>query len=423
MTTAIVTDASPAERFDAMCDELADLCGQANAIAGRITELLGTIERDELLGGTGVKSLESFCTWKLGVSMGRARQLCALARRADELPRTVSMLRDGRLSEDQAGVIARMAPAGTDDHYADLAEYATVGQLRRALRLASPPGPQPRDPESPDPAPPTSEEPLATRNEVTAHWDDDGTWTLRARLAKVDGAVADSALASHLDALVNEWRRERDEAGRETTRPFPTLADAFLRMVGEGLDGEAERRPHGHRTTVVLHVDIESKVAGLHLGPALSEAERRYLSCDAKVETWFERSGVPIGCGRQTREISRRLRRALERRSSGCCEVPGCETTRGLHGHHIVHWEDGGPTELWNLYLVCGFHHRLHHAGGITIRGRAPDVTVVDHRGRKLSAGGLTRPPNRPPLRPRAPYAHPTGEHFDFRWYDPPSLS
>ncbi|ORB10802.1 HNH endonuclease signature motif containing protein, partial [Mycolicibacterium monacense] len=77
---------------------------------------------------------------------------------------------------------------------------------------------------------------------------------------------------------------------------------------------------------------------------------------------WFERDGQLIGAGRTTRLINRRLRRALEHRDRTCV-VPGCESTRGLHAHHIQHWENGGPTDLDNLVLVCPYHHRLHHRG------------------------------------------------------------
>ena len=106
----------------------------------------------------------------------------------------------------------------------------------------------------------------------------------------------------------------------------------------------------------------------MHLGPLLSDADRRYLTCDATCEVWFERGGQPIGAGRATRVISRRLRRALEYRHRSCA-VPGCGATRGLHAHHLVHWEDGGATELDNLVLLCPYHHRLHHRGVLTITG------------------------------------------------------
>ncbi len=199
--------------------------------------------------------------------------------------------------------------------------------------------------------------------------------------------------------------------------PFPSTIDAFMRLVEAGWDAEAARRPHGQHTTVVVHLDIEHRAASLHLGPLLSDDDRRYLLCDATCEVWFERGGQPIGAGRTTRTISRRLRRALEYRDS-CCVVPGCGATRGLHAHHIIHWEDGGETELDNLALVCPYHHRAHHRGLITITGPAPNITVTDDEGDILSPGSLARPPTTPPPTV-APYAGPTGERADWWWYDP----
>ena len=164
------------------------------------------------------------------------------------------------------------------------------------------------------------------------------------------------------------------------------------------------RRPHGQHTTVVVHLDVEARAAALHLGPLLSDAERHYLTCDATCEVWFERAGRPIGAGRATRTVSRRLRRALEHRDRSCA-VPGCGATRGLHAHHIRHWEDGGPTELSNLVLLCPFHHRAHHRGDITITGPADDLVVTDSDGQPLTRR-ITRPPTQPIPRPmshRAP--------------------
>ena len=141
-----------------------------------------------------------------------------------------------------------------------------------------------------------------------------------------------------------------------------------MSLVEAGWDADVARRPHGQRTTVVVHLDVKDQVAQLHLGPLLTDAERQYLSCDATCEVWFHRDGQVIGAGRTTRTINRRLRRALEYRHPTCA-VPGCGATRGLHAHHIQHWEDGGPTELHNLVLLCPYHHRLHHRGVITITG------------------------------------------------------
>ena len=190
-----------------------------------------------------------------------------------------------------------------------------------------------------------------------------------------------------------------------------------MRLVEAGWDTEAARRPHGQHTTVVMHLDVQQRAAALHLGPLLSDAERRYLACDGTYEVWFERDGQLLGAGRTTRQINRRLRRALEHRDRSCV-VPGCGATGGLHAHHLRHWEDGGPTELANLVLVCPYHHRLHHRGVITLTGPADALIVTDSTGRRLSAGSLARPPKLPP--PAVPPCPgPTGERAQWWWYEP----
>jgi len=199
--------------------------------------------------------------------------------------------------------------------------------------------------------------------------------------------------------------------------PLPGTIEAFWRLVETSWDGEATRRPHGHHTTVVVHVDVDKPAAALHLGPLLGEAERQYLTCDATCEVWFERHGEVIGAGRVTRTVSRRLRRALEHRDR-CCAVPGCGATRGLHAHHIRHWEHGGPTELVNLVLLCPFHHRQHHRGVITIAGTAHDLAITDSTGQPLPTGSLARPPANPPPAV-APCTGPLGESADWWWYQP----
>ncbi|WP_374024541.1 HNH endonuclease signature motif containing protein [Mycobacterium sp. HNNTM2301] len=394
---------SPKERLEVVFEELAELAGQRNAIDGRIVDLVAEIERDELCGMTGARSVAALVAWKLGLSSTTAHTIATVARRVEEFPRCAQGMREGRLSLDQVGVVAARAGEGSDEHYAQLAAVATVNQLRTAVKL------------EPRPEPDARLEPERSISKTTT--EEGSCW--RIKLPRDEAATFDAALATHRDALIAQWKRDRGdgEAACDGAPPFPNTLDAFLRLVETGWDAEAARRPHGQHTTVVVHVDAETHTAALHLGPLLSDAERRYLTCDATCEVWFHRDGQPIGAGRTTRLISRRLRRALEHRDRTCA-VPGCGATRGLHAHHIRHWEDGGPTELANLVLVCPYHHRLHHCGGITITGPADALTVTDSAGRPLSAGSLARPPTQPP--PTVPPCPgPLGERADWWWYDP----
>jgi hypothetical protein len=396
--------------------ELAELAGQRNAIDGRIVEIVAEMDRDELCGATGARSVSALVAWKLGSTSANAHTITAVAGRFEEFPRCVQGLREGRLSLDQVGVIAAGAGHGSDEHYAALASVATVNQLRTAIKLEPRPDP---DPDS---------RPAPTRSVVKSVGEQSTSW--RITLGHDEAAVFDAALQSHLDALIAEWQHDQGEdsggpgdSGRpgsgvsDQRRPMPDTAEAFMRLVEAGWDAEATRRPHGQRTTVVVHLDVAQRAAGLHLGPLLGDADRRYLTCDATCEVWFERDGRVIGAGRATRTVSRRLRRALEHRDR-CCVVPGCGATRGLHAHHIRHWEDGGPTELANLVLLCPHHHRCHHRGVITIAGPADELIVTDSTGQPLTGASLAHPPTQPP--PAVPpYPGPTGERADWWWYDP----
>jgi hypothetical protein len=393
---------SPAERVEVLFEELAELAGQRNAIDGRIVQIVAEMDRDELCGATGARSVAALVAWKLGSTSGNAHTIATVARRLQEFPRCAAGMAEGRLSLDQLGVIAARAGEGSDEHYAQLAAVATVNQLRTAVKL------EPRP--EPDPEPEPQRLITKTGAEKSTSW--------RITLPHDEAAVFDAALSSHLEALWAQWKHDHNNGSPvENCPPPPSAIEAFMRLVEAGWDAEAARRPHGQHTTVVVHVDVAQRAAALHLGPLLTDAERAYLTCDATCEAWFERNGQVIGAGRTTRVINRRLRRALEHRHPTCA-VPGCGATRGLHAHHIRHWQDGGATELANLVLVCPYHHRLHHRGGITITGPADELVVTDSSGEQLRAASLARPPTlAPPAVP--PWPGPTGERADWWWYEP----
>ena len=53
-------------------DELAELVGQRNAIDGRIVEIVAELDRDELCGATGARSIAAVVAWKMGSSTANA---------------------------------------------------------------------------------------------------------------------------------------------------------------------------------------------------------------------------------------------------------------------------------------------------------------------------------------------------------------
>ncbi|MDZ5085311.1 MULTISPECIES: HNH endonuclease signature motif containing protein [Mycobacteriaceae] len=467
-------EVSPKERLAELFEQIAELTGQRNAIDAQIVDIVAEIDHGGLAGMTGARSISALVAWKTGVSPRNAKTIAAVAARGGQFPRCVAGLREGRLSLDQVGVLAERAADGSDDHYVELASVATVTQLRKAVSLEprpdAAPKPQPergisrtdhgesvtyritvskieaakvdaalagkrdgliadwkRDhDQQPDAATGSSADPDAPTPDA-----DGGHGESPADTSDLDG-VADATTDPDAGGVGGDFSDDVSDVFADLTdltdgpggdaegaprAPMPTTVDAFLELIESGWDGEVARRPHAQHTTVVVHVDAQSKVGALHLGPLLTDAERQYLSCDATCEVWFERAGRPIGAGRSTRTVNRRLRRALEHRDR-CCVVPGCGATRGLHAHHLRHWENGGLTELENLVLVCPYHHRLHHAGGITLTGPAHQLVVTDADGQVLTNASLARPPTQPPPAV-APCTGPTGERADWWWYEP----
>src|SRR5947209_7739227 len=195
LSAAPSAEVRPADRLGVLFEELAELAGQRNAIDGRIVDIVAEIEREELWGATGARSLPALVAWKLGASSGNAHTIATVARRLTEFPRCTHALREGRLSLDQVGVIAARAGQGSDEHYAQLAAVATVNQLRTAVKLEPRPDPDPRP------------EPQAS---ITKTCDEQFAWW-RIKLPHVDAAKFDAALASHREALINEWQRDRED--------------------------------------------------------------------------------------------------------------------------------------------------------------------------------------------------------------------
>ncbi|MDZ7917285.1 MAG: DUF222 domain-containing protein [Rhodococcus sp. (in: high G+C Gram-positive bacteria)] len=97
------------------------------------------------------------------------------------------------------------------------------------------------------------------------------------------------------------------------------------------------------------------------MGP-LSRNTSRQLACDCVLTAIvMDEHGSPINLARTARTVTAKQRKALIARDHTCA-FPGCgKPASWTEAHHIWHWADGGPTDMNNLVLLCGFHHRLMH--------------------------------------------------------------
>lgn len=302
-----------------------------------------------------------------------------------------------RMRRDLELITARVPAPVTATAVAALVEYAAGGASAREL--------------------------AATREAIVATYGDEGTfeerqtfahthremttWTRDAYDRNVCTLALDNAGRSVVDAAMSALAAPlpaRDDDGRVVEADLRTAsqrrADAFVEMCGVvatrpawavagdwvshdrvAIDGSADERSAGDRVAddrfagaAKSQLMLTMPLADLQqqLGYALDDHGQplppsavRRLCCDADLipAVLGSRSEV-VDLGHTARTASRGQRRALAHRDRGC-SFPGCTRPASwCDAHHLIHWADGGKTNVDNLALLCTYHHtRVHQFG------------------------------------------------------------
>jgi hypothetical protein len=186
---------------------------------------------------------------------------------------------------------------------------------------------------------------------------EDGMLHVNGMLDKVGGAAVRAAL----EPLAQRTGKDDDRC-RERR-----VADALVDVCTHALDnGVPGRRAHLQVTT-----SLET-LLGLSGAPAaemdfslpISAKAVERLACDCTVtRVLLGSDSTVIDVGRAKRVISGSQGKALKVRDRGCV-WPGCDRPAPwTSAHHLVHWVNGGPTDLSNLALLCYRHHWMVHEG------------------------------------------------------------
>jgi hypothetical protein len=145
-----------------------------------------------------------------------------------------------------------------------------------------------------------------------------------------------------------------------------------------------------------------SRVSWVGLVPD-STAER--IACDAQVTVvGVDTDGEARDLSQERRFFTWTQRMAMVARDGDHCPWPWCRRPISWSdGHHLVPWEDGGPTTVANGALPCEGHHIQLHEGHWTLkRLRDGRYLARDRRGRVIGPEPHRRPRGmRPPPRRR----------------------
>ena len=315
-------------------------------------------------------------------SRGGAKREIQFAGRLADLPGTAGALADGAITPQHARAIADAAAhtpvdeaellAAAEKEPADVFAHTVRGHVNE--RSAGEDFEERRRRQR-------------AQREANIKRQSDGMYKLFGTFDPVAGARIEIALA----AMANKLWHANDAKNRAT--PAQRYADALETLITRQGAGKPQR------ATLVIVADYDL-VAGqlrdarLIDGTPLAPSELLRLALDADIlPALFDTKGQPLWLGHKYRHATTAQRIALAVRDKGCA-VCGASNSF-CQAHHVIHWENGGPTDIDNLCLLCSdcHHKQIHELGAQLTRG--PDG--------KLS---LEPPPNQPPPTARNGKAH-----------------
>ncbi|MFH5208697.1 DUF222 domain-containing protein [Antrihabitans sp. NCIMB 15449] len=382
MNTTELPTTHPAERpIEEIETEICTLAGQIAAATARFLTLLAEFDARRGWAGWQLHSAAHWLSWKAGVSLHTAREQVRVANAVTVLPRIAYAFAEGRVSYSKVRALTRVATPHTEESLLRIAVQAPAAHLDRLVRGLV------RQTRTPD----------TDTDRAGGRWfyDDDGYLVVSARFRPEDGARFLAALTRA------EYERTRtDETGPDTPEPDrtapapPNPVPAMLAMA-ETICAGAGSPVVSPAADVLVHVGpdgspLDTSDAHLDDGPGLDSQTLEAVLCTASVRLIRHgRLGPTIAWDTSQRRPSRTLLRQLVIRDR-CCTVPGCGRTRFLHAHHVVYYSRGGPTDLDNLTLLCGEHHRALHDGLFTITADGNQIfTFADLNGRRIDYAPL----------------------------------
>jgi hypothetical protein len=380
---------------DEVTDRLAVGASELAAATCRWLEVLAEFVIRGVWAHQGARTPGVWLSWKLGIAPSTAREHVRVALRLEEFPGVKARFAAGTLSYSKVRCLTRFGDPSFEAMLLEWADDATAAQLEAVARGFR----------------------TAERGRLADAHDPDGlgwsvegrSWADGSRSLTVRGPVEMiAALEDDIARLAQLHIDDRDGSppdrtgadtsgiaddlpGKDPASRVPKAVDrveALVHAVAAVAAADTPPDTSGlDRHTLVVTVRAEDLVAAS--SPADQPAEAivvhddhrrirhmdpralRRLACDAGiVVVATDTDGSPLDVGRRRRRTTAALRRALMQRDRGC-SFPGCGATRHLHAHHVEHWADDGATDLQNLVMLCGFHHRFVHQASCAIEVEA----------------------------------------------------
>ncbi|HEX8080720.1 MAG TPA: DUF222 domain-containing protein [Jatrophihabitans sp.] len=203
------------------------------------------------------------------------------------------------------------------------------------------------------------------RRGFTLHPESDGSYTARGRLTARCGALLLATLTPR------SAPQPTGEAGPDPRSQPQRMHDALQDLAGVVVRrNELPESGAPAQVIITLTADQLASRQGLaqtSFGQQLGVSQALALADEAAINLLLTDSTGAVLAHRRTKRIATRGQTLALIARDGGCTFPGCDKPpEWCQRHHITAWADGGPTDLDNLTLLCGYHHREFDRAGWT---------------------------------------------------------
>ena len=181
--------------------EITELAAHIHAATYRLLELVREFDEREGWFGPGLKSCAHWLNWKVGISLGAAREKVRTAHALKDLPQISDAFRRGTISFSKVRAMTRVATPENEDYLLMIARHGTAShverlasQYRRVKRIEAL----------------EHENRRHALRELNWHIDDDGSYVIHARLTPEQGERVVKALEGARDE--NDFESENVSA-------------------------------------------------------------------------------------------------------------------------------------------------------------------------------------------------------------------
>jgi len=324
-----------------------------NIVATVEGQLAARVADTELHRTTGDRSAAHLLAKTAGTTVGQAKDAIDTARRLADQPALDNAARQGKVSAQQAAVIADAAAADPT------AEQTLLDAALAGASLAETRDEAARIKAAAHPDPEARRAKIHAERFLRQYIDAEGAWNLRMR----DNPEVGAQVMARLDTLTDElFHKARREGRRESREAY--AADALL---GLATDGGGDK-PAPARPKIIFRIDWTAWLRGYPVdgevmelagfGPVAASAVDEAIESGGFVAAVMTKGEALTGVAHLGRAPTAKQQSALEWLYPSCAAL-GCYQSARLQRDHRIDWADSHVTMLDWLDLLCGFHHDL----------------------------------------------------------------